>query len=100
MNTVEIPILTTEDIRRIVREELERAQAADELLDAKEAAAFLKVKVRTLWEWRRLGKIPFVKVGPKCYRYKRSDLREFVSQRSKQLPTLERRAKEISESLI
>lgn len=55
--------------------------APGDLLDEKEAAACLAVAVTTLRNWRSLnGKgPPFVKVGARLVRYRRSDLAAFIS---------------------
>jgi hypothetical protein len=51
-----------------------------DLVDEREAAAVLCVEVRTLRNWRALGKGPrFVKVGERMVRYLRDDLASFVS---------------------
>jgi hypothetical protein len=50
-----------------------------DLVDEREAAAILNVEVRTLRNWRALGKGPrFVKVGERMVRYRRCDLNAFV----------------------
>lgn len=55
-----------------------------DLLDEKEAAACLAIAVTTLRNWRSLdGKgPPFVKVGARLVRYRRSDLAAFISRSS------------------
>lgn len=84
---IEIPIVTIEDIRQVVREELERAQAHDRLLDAHQAAGYLNVKVRTIWVWRKESRLPYVEVSPGTYRFRESDLKRFLSERTKKEPT-------------
>lgn len=40
----------------------------DELLNIKQASAFFKVAVSTLYQWKHYGKIPFVKIrGRLCF---------------------------------
>jgi hypothetical protein len=50
-----------------------------DLVDEREAASILKTEVRTLRNWRALGKGPrFLKVGKRLVRYHRADLSAFV----------------------
>jgi hypothetical protein len=50
-----------------------------DLIDEREAAAILAAEVRTLRNWRALGKgPPFRKVGQRMVRYHRADLRAFL----------------------
>jgi len=50
-----------------------------ELIDEKEAAAVLAVAMTTLRNWRALKQgPPFVKVGKRMVRYRRSDLAVFI----------------------
>lgn len=55
--------------------------APGDLLDEKEAAACLAIAVTTLRNWRSLGGKgpPYVKVGTRLVRYRRSDLAAFIS---------------------
>jgi Helix-turn-helix domain len=49
-----------------------------ELVDETEAAAILSAAVRTLRNWRALGKGPrYRKIGARMVRYHRADLAEF-----------------------
>lgn len=51
-----------------------------DLLDEKEAAALLALRVSTLRNWRALRKGPrFVKVGQRLVRYRRADLEAFIA---------------------
>jgi hypothetical protein len=53
-----------------------------DLVDEREAAAILNVEVRTLRNWRALGKGPrFVKVGERIVRYLRVELAAFITHR-------------------
>jgi hypothetical protein len=53
-----------------------------DLVDEREAAAILTVEVRTLRNWRALGKGPrFVKVGERIVRYLRVELAAFITHR-------------------
>jgi len=49
----------------------------DELLDAREVAALLKVRLKRVYE---LG-IPTVRVGPRTLRWRRRDLEAWLSHR-------------------
>lgn len=52
--------------------------APGELVDEHEAAAILSTAVRTLRNWRALGKGPrYRKIGSRMVRYHRADLAEF-----------------------
>ena len=52
---------------------------AGDLVDETEAAAILDTAVRTLRNWRALGKGPrYRKIGQRMVRYLRSDLRAFI----------------------
>lgn len=53
------------------------------LLTEQELAEYLKVHVRTLWEWRRNGKgPPFVMIG-KRRRYRLSDIEAYAERMRK-----------------
>lgn len=53
----------------------------DDLLDEREAAAFLRQAPTTLRQWRHLGKGPaFSRVGKRAL-YRRSDLEAYVDER-------------------
>lgn len=60
----------------------ETAAQSDELLTAKQAAAFLKVKPGTLACWRTTKRYPlkYTRVG-KSIRYRLSDLQAFLAAR-------------------
>jgi hypothetical protein len=50
-----------------------------DLVDEHEAAAILRAEVRTLRNWRALGKGPrFRKIGQRLVRYHRADLAAFI----------------------
>ena len=52
-----------------------------DLLDEKDAAAALSLKVATLRNWRALKQGPrFVKLGKRTVRYRRADLAAFILQ--------------------
>jgi predicted DNA-binding transcriptional regulator AlpA len=49
------------------------------LVDEREAAAILGAEVRTLRNWRALGKGPrYCKIGQRLVRYHRADLASFI----------------------
>ena len=54
----------------------------DKLLTIKELADRLSVSVATLYEWRRQGEIPSVKLSRKTLRFKESAINDFISARS------------------
>jgi excisionase family DNA binding protein len=65
-----------EDVRAIVRHELQHhapaapvgnAAPADELLSIREAAELLGVTVQTIHEHKRLGRLKFKKLGSRSY---------------------------------
>jgi predicted DNA-binding transcriptional regulator AlpA len=52
------------------------------LMSPKEAAAYLGVSAKFLENDRWMGpKIPFVRVGPRCVRYRAQDLDEYIESR-------------------
>ena len=55
------------------------APSGDDLLTIPEAAEILKVSTVTLSRWRRQGRLPTLKIGPRAVRIRRADL-ELVSQ--------------------
>jgi excisionase family DNA binding protein len=66
-----------EDMRALVRHEIQHTQpaggvpsaapAADELLSIREAAELLGVTVQTVHEWKRLGRLKYHKLGSRSY---------------------------------
>ena len=50
------------------------------LLTPKEAAQILKVQTITVKEWGRRGKLPRVKFGTRCIRFKLSDVLGLIEQ--------------------
>ncbi|WP_413788587.1 helix-turn-helix domain-containing protein [Paludibacillus litoralis] len=53
------------------------------LLSAAEAAEILGVCGKTLGDLRRAGKIRYVEISSRCYKYRESDLEEFIEARVK-----------------
>ena len=63
-----------EDVRAVVRHELQHAPAAptatppaEELLSIREAAELLGVTVQTVHEWKRRGLLKYHKLGSRSY---------------------------------
>ncbi len=57
----------------------QNTQSGDDLLTMQEAAEILKVSTVTLSRWRRQGRLPTLKIGPRAVRIRRADL-DLVSQ--------------------
>ena len=54
--------------------------APGELMDEREVAAFCKLAVPTLRNWRSKGEnLRFVKLGKRCVRYRRADVEAFIA---------------------
>lgn len=53
------------------------------LVDEKEAARILGVSPRSLQGWRVThdSGLPFVRISPRCIRYRMTDLKEFIAAR-------------------
>lgn len=68
-------------ITRVVKEQLEIFEKRtpknnpDELMTRSEACALLKIKMTTLWNWTKKGKIIAYGIGNRVY-YKRGELME------------------------
>ncbi|MDO8629204.1 MAG: helix-turn-helix domain-containing protein [Phycisphaerales bacterium] len=56
----------------------------NELLTGAEAAEYLTVQKQTLDNWRSTGRypLPFIRIGARAIRYRRSDLDRFLSDRT------------------
>jgi excisionase family DNA binding protein len=52
----------------------------DELLDAEEVSAWLKVPVTTLYQWRVRGKGPRARKVGRWLRYRRSDVEQWLDE--------------------
>ena len=51
----------------------------------RQASAYLKISTSTLAKWRIYdGKLPFVKIGNRAVRYRKSDLDEFMTANLRQ----------------
>ena len=53
----------------------------DELLTLEEVKVYLKVHIDTLRKWCRTGYLPAIKLSPREYRVRRSDLNKFLQER-------------------
>ena len=51
-----------------------------EILNKDEAADFLRIKRRTLDEWMRKKRIPFIKLPSKAVRFRANQLLEFMDK--------------------
>jgi excisionase family DNA binding protein len=56
----------------------DRNSAAAELFTKSEAAAFLKIKIRTLDDWRAAKALPCIERG-RWIRFRRADLESFIA---------------------
>jgi len=74
----EFKALIKESLREILAEMKPAAQAAAEILDVKQAAEYLRLKVTTLYEKTSRKLIPHFKKGNKLY-FKRAELQQWVS---------------------
>jgi predicted DNA-binding transcriptional regulator AlpA len=86
-------------IREIVREELASAVAnlraelrpananePDEYVDDKTLAKTIGMSLETVQQWRTRDEgPPFVRVGPRCVRYRASDVREWMASNTRRL---------------
>lgn len=56
------------------------ANQSPEILTTKQAAEYLSLAEATLMTWRctKAVKVPFVKIGQKCVRYRKADLDAFI----------------------
>jgi excisionase family DNA binding protein len=85
-----------EDVRAVVRHEIQNAPAApttgaspaaDELLTIREAAALLDVTVQTVHEWKRRGLLNFHKLGSRSYLKRGEVLAALTAQRRTTKPS-------------
>lgn len=53
-----------------------------ELLRADEVAEIFRVKPKTIYSWHDIGKLPGVKMGNKCLRFRRAVIIEIISKDS------------------
>jgi excisionase family DNA binding protein len=61
-------------------ETLLRQIGAQDILNKPEAAAFLRIKKRTLDDWMRRGLLPYCKLPSGSVRFRRDHLLAFVAQ--------------------
>ncbi len=53
------------------------------LLKPKDAAELIGVAKSTIWEWCRNGRLPHIRVTPRCFRIRQSDLESFLNGRTR-----------------
>ena len=75
----EFKSLLKETLREIMREEKSVSQTVSEILDVKQAANFLRLKVATIYEKTSRKLIPHFKRGNKIF-FKRSELEAWVTE--------------------
>ena len=61
---------------------VERKDKMEELFTTKEVAKICKVKPDTVWKWTRTGQLPYVIVGARTKRIKKSDLEAFQKRKA------------------
>ncbi len=65
-----------------IRQEKQKEQENDGLLDSKEVKEMLNVKNETLWRWNQNGYLPHVKIGCRNY-YRREDVDKILGKKGK-----------------
>lgn len=79
--------LNPEDLRSICREiiadEFRHLLDNERLLTSEEVAEIFKVQSRTICQWKRDGLIPFVEMSETCFRFRLSDVRKLIEQRTR-----------------
>lgn len=55
----------------------------NKLLKPQETAERIGVAKSTIWEWCRSGRLPHIRVTPRCFRIRESDLEAFLSGRTR-----------------
>jgi excisionase family DNA binding protein len=53
----------------------------DEYLDYDQASRMLNVKKPTLYAWVSCKRIPHIRIGPRCIRFSRTELGEWLNAR-------------------
>jgi len=58
-----------------------KSNPATNLIEPTQAAAYLKISLRTLAKWRSTGSpsIPYIKIG-RCIRYRQADLDAYLAE--------------------
>ncbi len=70
----------------------------DELWTTEEAARFLGISTRQMWEWRRKRHgPPFIRLSRQCIRYLVSDLKEYVNSLRVETTQLQNRPRVVGE---
>lgn len=75
----EFKALLKETLREIIQEVNPLGKALPDILDIKQAADYLRLKVNTIYEKTSRKLIPHFKKGNKLY-FKRAELKEWVSE--------------------
>jgi excisionase family DNA binding protein len=52
-----------------------------EIMTAAEAAEYLQIHIKTLYEWIKAGDLPVVKLGPRSTRIRKADIDAFLASR-------------------
>ena len=53
---------------------------SSELMNDRELAVYLKVKQRTVRQWRAHHQLPFIRVTAKCVRFRKVDVDEWLER--------------------
>ncbi|HOE11971.1 MAG TPA: helix-turn-helix domain-containing protein [bacterium] len=96
---MDVQILSEEDVRQIAMEVFRQLHEADSgaLLNVDGAAEFLQCSRQTVWALRRRGDIPAVEISPGCYRFRPSDLKAWIANRTGRARTPRQKAAAIME---
>lgn len=76
----ELSTMIRESLKEVLTEENKtNSQPNEEFLDLKEAAAFLKLRVATIYSYTSQSQIPFIKRGKKLY-FEKSKLEAWLKE--------------------
>lgn len=53
-----------------------------QLFTLEQAGTLLGVSAQTVWRWVARGRLPAVRLGPRCLRVRQEDIDEFVQRRT------------------
>jgi excisionase family DNA binding protein len=56
-----------------------RVDLTEPLITPQEAARLLQVKLSTIYEWVRVGRLPCIRLGPRAIRFTKSLLEEWAA---------------------
>lgn len=88
MNAANIIVTTAEELRALIREEVEAAvqarqgHAASEILDIAEVADLLGVTAPTVRAYVRTDGLPCIRMGKSTVRFRRADVERWLLDRS------------------